>query len=103
VSGDRHAGVPRCLHPREQREYIHGNAAISAATVERCLVCRAVRCKRVLRGGRGQVSFKLAWGPWVSAGDQVRGALKRMNEQQAPNEGSFGLWTAVKESNDEHE
>jgi hypothetical protein len=61
-------------------------------------VCRAFRRKQAARGTFDGHQFRLFWGPWVSAGDQVRGALKRMNEQQDPSEGSFGLWTTIKES-----
>lgn len=70
MSGDRHAGTKRCLHPQERREFI--SAGDFGQPRERCLDCRAMRWQ--LRAMRG-FGISAAWGPWVSAGEQVKQAL----------------------------
>lgn len=72
--GDRHAGVKRCLHPQERREFI--SVGDFGRPRERCLDCRAVRERKLVNGQRSTHAFtRVCWGPWVSAGAQVKQAL----------------------------
>lgn len=87
---DRHAGTPRCLHPPERRERVvervdpvalsndlQGWRMDEVRSFERCLDCRAVRQLRVVSRQQG-----LRWGPWVSAGAQVKAALLRQGQER---------------------
>lgn len=78
MAGDRHVGVPRCLHPQERREFI--SAGDFGRPRERCLDCRAVRERRLQRDR--ELPFDRAhWAPWVSAGEQVKQALLAQGTQ----------------------
>jgi hypothetical protein len=86
MAGDRHAGVKRCLHPQERREYIDGGAF--GKPRERCLDCRAVRQKRIVfKPQTVDVArhSQVRWGPWVSAGEQVKAALVAQNAGRLEN------------------
>lgn len=73
--GDRHAGVKRCLHPQERREFI--SVGDFGRPRERCLDCRAMR-ERLIKAVPGSIAagrYTARWSPWVSAGEQVKQAL----------------------------
>jgi hypothetical protein len=70
MSGDRHKGEPRCLHPQAQRAV---TTNLEGARVrEQCLDCRAVRFRKLVKHS---THSQLRWGPWVGAGEQVKQAL----------------------------
>lgn len=76
MAGDRHAGVKRCLHPLERREFI--STGDFSMPRERCLDCRAMRQRRIVfKPQTVDVArhSQVRWGPWVSAGEQVKQAL----------------------------
>lgn len=96
MSGDRHAGTKRCLHPQERREFI--SAGDFGKPRERCLDCRALRQKRLVTTRRiGQQEFQtVRWGPWVSAGEQVKQALLAQGSSEvAPGQFDAGAWADI--------
>lgn len=90
MAGDRHAGTKRCLHPQERREFISSDFRPK----ERCLDCRALRQKRLVTTRRvGQQEFQtVRWGPWVSAGEQVKQALLAQGSSEGVASLSLGEW-----------
>lgn len=99
---DRHAGTLRCLHPPECRERVVEQppagyqwaslvGAVATKTYERCLDCRAVR--RQVKQRSSPPGW--GWGPWVSAGAQVKATLLGQG-QERPILSVSGNWLVEK-------
>mgnify|MGYP001594693610 CR=1 FL=1 len=66
----------RCLHPQARRELKEGGYW---GVQEKCLDCQAIRGRRLQRVPNPSPSgpdVRAIWGPWGSAGERVKQALR---------------------------